>query len=221
MQEREGDFLWEDDRERSTMRLKLIIFFTRSSFLLVVVAVFARPQRTALRRSVLSYLMYPQDGRRHTRHSSFTICVTEVTMMTDLLHISLQYLHTDFIFPKYRNLSILNCNIWTPLVEFIYLVFTRMSGESYRRRFRSLLCLCDVFRALINSLVCWLCTNALGLILSQIVTHELISILQRSLSKLEASISFQNGQISDHSVVTDVGMWWLLLGISNQLGGKK
>ena len=36
-----------------------------------------------------------------------------------------------------------------PLVEFMYLVFT-----SYRRRPRSLLCWCDVFRTLINSLVC-------------------------------------------------------------------
>ena len=36
----------------------------------------------------------------------------------------------------------------------MYLVFTRMPGESYRRRLGSLLlCLCDVFRALINSLV--------------------------------------------------------------------
>ena len=43
-----------------------------------------------------------------------------------------------------------------PLVEFMYLVFTHTPGESYRRRHRSLLlCLCDVFRALINSLVCW------------------------------------------------------------------
>ena len=33
-----------------------------------------------------------------------------------------------------------------PLVKFLYLVFTRMPGESYRRRFGSfLLCLCDVF----------------------------------------------------------------------------
>ena len=40
----------------------------------------------------------------------------------------------------------------------MYLVFTRMAGESYRRRLRSLfLCLCYVFRALINSLVfCYL-----------------------------------------------------------------
>ena len=42
-----------------------------------------------------------------------------------------------------------------PLVEFMYLVFTRMPGESYRRRLRSLLLyLSYVFRALINSLVC-------------------------------------------------------------------
>ena len=42
-----------------------------------------------------------------------------------------------------------------PLVEFMYLVFTRMPGESYRRRLRSsLLYLCYVFLALINSLVC-------------------------------------------------------------------
>ena len=41
-----------------------------------------------------------------------------------------------------------------PLVEFMYLVFTRMPGESYRRRLRSLLYLCYVFGALINSLVC-------------------------------------------------------------------
>ena len=44
-----------------------------------------------------------------------------------------------------------------PLVEFMYLVFTCMPGESYRRRLRSLLLyLCCVFRALINSPVCWL-----------------------------------------------------------------
>ena len=42
-----------------------------------------------------------------------------------------------------------------PLVEFMYLVFTRMTGESYGRRLRFLLlCLCDVYLALINSLGC-------------------------------------------------------------------
>ena len=69
---------------------------------------------------------------------------------------------------------------YVPLVEFMCLVFTRMylwwslcavyllvctssgvyvpctPGERYRRLLRILLlCLCDVFRALINSLVCW------------------------------------------------------------------
>ena len=44
-----------------------------------------------------------------------------------------------------------------PLVEFMYLVFTRMPGESYRKRLRSfLLYLCYVFRELFNSLMCWL-----------------------------------------------------------------
>ena len=42
-----------------------------------------------------------------------------------------------------------------PLVEFTYLVSTCMPGDSYRRRLISLLLyLCDVFRVLINSLVC-------------------------------------------------------------------
>ena len=42
------------------------------------------------------------------------------------------------------------------LVEFMYLVFTCMPGVSYCRRLMSLLlCLCDVFWALVNSLVCW------------------------------------------------------------------
>ena len=41
------------------------------------------------------------------------------------------------------------------LVEFMYLTFTRMPHEGYRRRLRSLLLyLYYVFRALINSFVC-------------------------------------------------------------------
>ena len=41
-----------------------------------------------------------------------------------------------------------------PLVEFKCLVFPHMPGESYSRQFSSLLCLCDIFQALINSLRC-------------------------------------------------------------------
>ena len=48
-----------------------------------------------------------------------------------------------------------------PLVEFMYPVFTRMPGEIYRRRLRSLLLYCGVFQALINSIVCWF-SNSLG-----------------------------------------------------------
>ena len=59
------------------------------------------------------------------------------------------------------------------LVEFMYLVFTRMPGESYRRRFRCLLlCLREVFGALFNSFVCR--AYALGLVLFQIVTTDYI-----------------------------------------------
>ena len=36
-------------------------------------------------------------------------------------------------------LSILNVLLDIPLLEFMYLAFTRMPGESYHRRFRSLL----------------------------------------------------------------------------------
>ena len=50
--------------------------------------------------------------------------------------------------PNYNDLS-------SDHFEFMYLVFTRMPGENYRRRLMSLLLyLCNIFRALINSLVC-------------------------------------------------------------------
>ena len=55
----------------------------------------------------------------------------------------------------------------------MYLAFIRMPGESYRRRLTSLLMyLCKVFRALINSLVCWFCTSVLGLVLFQICNNN-------------------------------------------------
>ena len=46
---------------------------------------------------------------------------------------------------------------WTGSVRLrLQFAFTRMPGESYRRRLGVLLlCLCDVFRVLINSPVCW------------------------------------------------------------------
>ena len=60
----------------------------------------------------------------------------------------------------------------------MYLVFTRMPGESYWRWLRSLLlCSSYVFWALINSLVCWFCMRALGLGLFQISVTQLKSSL--------------------------------------------
>ena len=49
-----------------------------------------------------------------------------------------------------------------PLVELMHLIFTSIPGESYRRRLRSSLCSCDVFRALINSLARLFCAGARG-----------------------------------------------------------
>ena len=44
--------------------------------------------------------------------------------------------------------------------EFLYLVFTRMPGERYHRRFRSLS---------LSSCMCWFYTTAQGLVLFQIM----------------------------------------------------
>ena len=60
-----------------------------------------------------------------------------------------------------------SANKVVPLAEFMYLVFTRMPGESCRRRLGSLLLyLCYVFRAQINSLVGWFIDNGVSAPLS-------------------------------------------------------
>ena len=59
----------------------------------------------------------------------------------------------EFMYPVFTRMPGESYHV--PLVQFMHFVFTRMPGESYRKRHRSLLlCLCCVFRALINSLVC-------------------------------------------------------------------
>ena len=63
-----------------------------------------------------------------------------------------------------------------PVVEFMYLVFTRMPVQGDRRRLGSLLpCLCDVFRALINSLVCCFCRRFKFLLCSYGVFRALVT----------------------------------------------
>ena len=66
-----------------------------------------------------------------------------------------------------------------PLGEYMYLVFTPMPGESYRRRLVSLLYLCYVFWALINSPLCWFLTRA-----------DFHQNVWRSLSYIHASVTF-------------------------------
>ena len=68
------------------------------------------------------------------------------------------------------------------LVEFMYLVFTRIPCKSCRGRLRSLLlCLCGVFRALINFLVCWfyqtICLSIYKCF--EVTSISAISLLQR------------------------------------------
>ena len=64
-----------------------------------------------------------------------------------------------------------------PVVEFMYLSFTRMPGESYLRRFRSLLLyLCYVFRALINSLVCCVCMCACVCVCVRVCACECVGV---------------------------------------------
>ena len=61
------------------------------------------------------------------------------------------------------------------------------AGKSYRRRLRSLL-LCS-FRALINSLVCWFFTSALGLVLFQFMKYEVCTFLRSSVTSTQHSLS--------------------------------
>ena len=58
-------------------------------------------------------------------------------------------------------------------MELMYLALTRMPGVSYRRRLISLLYLCYVFRALINSLVCRFYMSALGLVVSDLCSNSI------------------------------------------------
>ena len=75
--------------------------------------------------------------------SELSVCKHSLakSLLTACRDLKLQFLHDELI--KQEDV---------PLVEFMYLVFT---GESYRKRLKSsLLYLCYVIRALINSLVC-------------------------------------------------------------------
>ena len=79
-----------------------------------------------------------------------------------------------------------------PLVEFMYLVFTHMPGESYWRRLRSFsLRWCDIFRALINSLL-FLVTLLLIFANLGLSGHLLLQVTRQNNSDKNSFRSFLN-----------------------------
>ena len=105
-------------------------------------------------------------------------------------------LHQEYILKGYIVIH-LRMYLWTsedvPLVEVRYLVFTHMPGTSYYRQLGSLLYVRYIFRALINSLVCWFCTSTLGLIWFQ-MSIKITSGLGTAGFILFSKISFRNNQ---------------------------
>ena len=112
------------------------------------------------------------------------------------------------------------------LMEFMYLAFTRMPGESYRRWFRSLLLyLCYVFWALINSLVCWslllgwttplVTSSCAGFSYSHNPKHGQLTCTQsavpRSYAQSSASVSGRSGQPHSAAVRAPVSYTHLTL----------
>jgi len=81
----------------------------------------------------------------------------------------------------------------------MYLVFTRMPGQSYRRRLRSLLLSCDVFRALINSLVCWNCI-VLDVYKVTIYETKLMVASMRELNAVYLAIIVMTTEESKHNL---------------------
>ena len=81
------------------------------------------------------------------RREQFEVIIHNTQFKTSL-HNYLQYLFSTYItLDKGSSEDV-------PLAELMHLVFTRLPGENYSRRLGSLLlCLCDVFLALIHSLV--------------------------------------------------------------------
>ena len=79
--------------------------------------------------------------------------VAVILLVAMLVSVALTY--TDLLQKRTRVRADFIDHEEVPLVDFImYLAFTRMPGETCSRRLGSFLCLCDVFRAVINSLVC-------------------------------------------------------------------
>ena len=100
-----------------------------------------------------------------------------------------------------------------PLVEFTYLLFARTPGENYRSQLRSLLfCLCDVFRTLINSLVCWFLCMTTAIIIAGLLfaIYQCRIIDQESSGKLVSMNKLQRHQRYP-GVQDDIYALWKLI----------
>ena len=78
--------------------------------------------------------------------------------------------------------------------------FTCMPGEDYRRQLGSLLYLRYVFRALINSLVCWFCMSALGLVSFQIIWRRAGGLVTSTWARYRQS----QGSILAHDTLSEL-----------------
>ena len=92
--------------------------------------------------SVCTLYLHACQGRECSSGGVYVPCIYTHARWENVLLVEFMYL----VFTRMPGETV-------PLAEFMYLVFTRMPGESYRRRLRSLSYLCHVFRALINSRV--------------------------------------------------------------------
>ena len=94
-----------------------------------------------------------------------------------------------------------------------------MPGESYRRRLESLLlCLIDVFWALINSLVCWFCTRAVGIVQFQI--HVRSRLVKRSRRNEGTVLNWQTTLAVETVVCLVARADWLIAVCHSNLWGS-
>ena len=79
-------------------------------------------------------------------------CVQGDVALVDFMYLVFTRVQGDVPLVDFMYLVFTRVQGDVPLVDFTYLAFTRVPGKSYCRRLGSLLlCLCYVFRALINS----------------------------------------------------------------------
>ena len=83
----------------------------------------------------------------HALINALSAHMIHISLINMIFYTHVEHSPTETIYINYcAYLYCIGTSEDVPLVEFMYLVFTRMPGESYRKRLRSLLLyLCDVF----------------------------------------------------------------------------